>query len=287
MKRFFLFAFLLFFIMQGLSIAQQGYIDVVYLKNGGVVKGVIIEQIPNESIKIETSNGSIMIFQMSEISKMVKEKVNAAQENPPAPPPPVQNNMNVNQNPQTSESSFKFEGTYGSFMGGTHSVKPLKTETKVNGDPAPEIKYDSYSGFIFKAQVVFHGSENYALLIGGTVDKYANGTFTSYYIGGHLYFNKSNITPFVFAKAGYGFGSLENPYDKDEKISFTGPYLTGGAGAKVYLGKTWGLMGEAGYKYQGTSAEWDLNGSDGRTYNIETSQNIAGFEFAVGFFFYP
>lgn len=35
------------------SSAQTFYTEVVYLKNGSMIKGVIIEQVPNESLKIK------------------------------------------------------------------------------------------------------------------------------------------------------------------------------------------------------------------------------------------
>ncbi len=60
----------------GLSIfgtnASAEDIDVVYLKNGSIIKGVVIETIPNESIKIETDDGSISIIEMPEVDKIKK-----------------------------------------------------------------------------------------------------------------------------------------------------------------------------------------------------------------------
>lgn len=55
--------------------AQQNYEDVVFLKNGSVIHGVIIEQIPNKSIKIKTKDGSIFVYAYTEIQKMTKEQV--------------------------------------------------------------------------------------------------------------------------------------------------------------------------------------------------------------------
>ena len=49
--------------------------DVVYLKNGEIVWGTIIEQIPGESLKIQTADGSVFAYAMDEISKIVKEPV--------------------------------------------------------------------------------------------------------------------------------------------------------------------------------------------------------------------
>ena len=47
--------------------------DVIYLKNGSVIRGAIIEQVPGESLKIETRDGNIFVYQMDEISKMTRE----------------------------------------------------------------------------------------------------------------------------------------------------------------------------------------------------------------------
>lgn len=47
--------------------------DVVYLKNGSIIRGVIIEQIPNESIKIRTNDGSVFVYSTEEILKILKE----------------------------------------------------------------------------------------------------------------------------------------------------------------------------------------------------------------------
>jgi len=49
------------------------YIDVVYLKNGSILKGMIIEQVPNVSLKIQTNGGSIFVYKMEDVEKMTKE----------------------------------------------------------------------------------------------------------------------------------------------------------------------------------------------------------------------
>ena len=54
-------------------VAAQQYQDVVYLKNGSVVRGIILEQIPGKTIKIATDNGSHFIFSLTEVEKMTKE----------------------------------------------------------------------------------------------------------------------------------------------------------------------------------------------------------------------
>lgn len=61
--------------------AQQNYQDVVYLKNGSIIRGLIIEQIPNKSIKIETIDKSVFVYQFDDVEKMTKEAKPNSQNN--------------------------------------------------------------------------------------------------------------------------------------------------------------------------------------------------------------
>ena len=61
------------FVTTTIVFSQNIYNDVVYLKTGNVIRGVIIEQIPNVSLKIETAYGSLFVFKFEEIEKITKE----------------------------------------------------------------------------------------------------------------------------------------------------------------------------------------------------------------------
>ena len=54
--------------------AQKITQDVIYLKNGNVIRGVIVEQIPNKSFKIETLDGSILSYDIGDVEKITKEE---------------------------------------------------------------------------------------------------------------------------------------------------------------------------------------------------------------------
>lgn len=54
--------------------------DVVHLKNGKIVRGTITEQILGESLEIQTQDGSIFVYSMDEITKIVKEPATGAEE---------------------------------------------------------------------------------------------------------------------------------------------------------------------------------------------------------------
>ena len=60
------------FILTSAALAQETQ-DVVYLKNGSIVRGMVIEQVPGKSLKIKTSDGSIFVYTMDEVEKITKE----------------------------------------------------------------------------------------------------------------------------------------------------------------------------------------------------------------------
>ena len=68
-----LFLFLVAFVLMGQFAYSQKQQEIVYLKNGSVIRGTVIEQVPNKSIKVQTADGSIFVYQMNEVEKMTKE----------------------------------------------------------------------------------------------------------------------------------------------------------------------------------------------------------------------
>lgn len=57
--------------------AQTTLEDVVYLKNGSVLRGQVLEYDPNVNIKIQIKGGSILVYASSDVLKMEKEPVAA------------------------------------------------------------------------------------------------------------------------------------------------------------------------------------------------------------------
>lgn len=75
MKKLFL---LLFCAMSTMFAAAQANLqDVVYLKNGSVVRGTIIEQVPGVSLKLQTNDGNIFVYNIEDVEKMTKEQSKA------------------------------------------------------------------------------------------------------------------------------------------------------------------------------------------------------------------
>lgn len=61
------------FILAFTCMHAQALQDVVHLKNGSRIKGVVVEQIPNVSLKIRIADGSVFVYPMSEVEKITKE----------------------------------------------------------------------------------------------------------------------------------------------------------------------------------------------------------------------
>lgn len=61
-------------LLSSVCLAQKTQQDVVYLKNGGIMRGTIIEMIPEKSVKLQTSDGNVHVFEMGEIERITKEE---------------------------------------------------------------------------------------------------------------------------------------------------------------------------------------------------------------------
>lgn len=70
MKRLVLFISVLF---SAAGLMAQSTVETVHLKNGGLVKGEIIEQVPGQSLKVKTKDGNIFVYQMDEVERITKE----------------------------------------------------------------------------------------------------------------------------------------------------------------------------------------------------------------------
>lgn len=53
--------------------------DTVYLKDGSIIHGLVIEEVPGESLKIRTRSGNIFTYQMADVAKIThrRTQVNA------------------------------------------------------------------------------------------------------------------------------------------------------------------------------------------------------------------
>jgi hypothetical protein len=70
---FIIFSLLVFFATS--SQAQTKTEDIVYLKNGGVTKGQIIEIIPDSIVKIQTKDKYVFVYKYNQVQKIVRQEI--------------------------------------------------------------------------------------------------------------------------------------------------------------------------------------------------------------------
>ena len=69
-------------LMTAVVVNAQKTVEAVYLKNGGLVKGEITEQVPNDHLKIKTKDGNIFVYKMDEVERIAKEVETTESANP-------------------------------------------------------------------------------------------------------------------------------------------------------------------------------------------------------------
>ena len=187
--------------------------DVVYLKNGSIIRGTIIEQVPNESLKILTGDGSIFVYEMSQIQKMTKE------------------NSLDNGNGFTHKSGFS-----------SYKMKSnLFREPGYRGvvDIGGAIGVEDYGDGVFSVSTSHGYQFNPYLFMGAGLGLdyhfgHGGSAFIPIFIDIRGYFLNGRVTPFIGTKVGYspfdGYGFYFNP---SLGVSFA---IFGSFGMNVALG---------------------------------------------------
>ena len=165
-------------------VAAQNYPEVVYLKNGSTIKGVIIEQVPNVSLKIKTSDGSLIICQMSDVEKITKEERYTRDYRKEA------NNRKAARNTLKGYKGFVDFAYIGD----------------VSDYNASKIELSTSHGYQFN---------NYFFVGGGVALNYytdADLVAAPIYANFRANFINKRVTPFADVKTGYAVGDIEGAY---------------------------------------------------------------------------
>ena len=89
--------------------------DVLYLKNGSIIRGKIIEMLPDKTVKIRTADGSLFVYQMTEVEKIVMEE---AKKEETAPAKYAEDTMKKEEVPDkmyNTQISFGYGNSFGGF----------------------------------------------------------------------------------------------------------------------------------------------------------------------------
>lgn len=208
--------------------AQGNYEDVVYLKNGSVIRGMIIEQIPNVSIKIK-SGPNIFVYKMDEIEKFTKEEVAGSSTTAGAP----------------GDFGFKpNKGYAGNF------------EIGLSHYPAgnlPMFAVNIVNGYQFSRHFTM------GLGVGAEVSTKSVHNFNAG-LDMRAYFLKSRVTPFFNFAAGYNamLQSYEDYYYGGSTTDvYHGFTFAPAFGARVAINKKVAATISLGYRYVGSMVKID------------------------------
>jgi len=78
MKSIILTALIFTCLINNIEASSSRVTDVVYLKDGSVINGVIIEQVPDQFIKVEMADGSVLVFKTDNIIRIIKSNLDTS-----------------------------------------------------------------------------------------------------------------------------------------------------------------------------------------------------------------
>lgn len=281
------------------AMAQEAMEDVLYLKNGNIYRGIIIEQVPGETMKIQTIGGNVFTVTIAEIAKITKEnKVVPVNNYPPAlaydryePYHHGYNGFHAMDSSMRSHHEFHYKRR-GYFMNAYLIVEAVQGGGRmIHGYKFGRL---GYLGIGFGVDMVFSSPLNH------DNDNLPRDAFKGTYLPLFLYYSgditKKNITPFYAFEAGYAwatrgggeFGNNNNNNNPNMNIK-GGMMGSVGFGVKFNARKRVNIKLSAALdfknvKYSQTIAYYDPNGFFHQdVQHGNTNLFFPGIKFGIGF----
>lgn len=210
----------IFILMPILGTSQNNMEDVVYLFNGSIIRGIIIEQVPNSTIKIQTKDGSIFVFKYEEIERITKEN--------PTTSTKIETPNEYKKNGFYNITEINYSPGIGSFI-----VMNKGFATKGR----------DYS-FGFRTTNGYQYNEHINFGIGIGIDKYRLVTFIPITFDIRFSLLKGPHSPLIILNSGYSIGL------QGIKSGFI---MNPALGYKSFIRKDLSFILSAGFKWQSTN----------------------------------
>ncbi|MBK9733234.1 MAG: hypothetical protein IPO83_18435 [Chitinophagaceae bacterium] len=234
------------------SSAQSDLQDVVYLKDGSILRGNIVAQFLDSLVKIEISGGSVFAVKMEQL-QYIEYKVK-----PPKSEVPV-----------TVDTPFERK-EHGYF-----------NITDIGVLPGTNYTYDYYYGSNYATTSIgftiqtIHGyrfNPHFLAGAGLAIDiiQYPMGQL---FADGRWEILNRKATPFVFIDAGYGIPLNKDQDDANGQVYYSGGFTAGGGvGMRVNFHNEGAFVMEVGYKMEKRSEHivyeiWGTDQTNSYTYN--------------------
>lgn len=239
------------------AFSQNNYRDIVHLKNGSVIKGMIIEQIPNKQIKLETSDGSVFVYEMDEIEKMSKEKIESSSSFF------SYSGKNTDISSPTAKGRIFVSGSSRfSYSSSTREDENSDYEVDINEfNFKPSIGWFVSDGFSIALSIDYESSKQEYNSEEYNIDEQQNSTFLmgpnlTYYLG------DSNIKPFIQGEYVFGNSKTETKYENRDKYDSETKMNGWGLGAGIAFFLNQNISLDFGLGYANISGENDDNDSE-------------------------
>lgn len=203
---------LILLISFSVSFCQKNKEDVIYLKDGSIIRGNIIEYLNGKHVKIETRDNNIWVFKQNRIDKISFETRSNKSEN------------------NIRESGY-FNLTDMGLLIGTG-----------NNDKSAPFSINMINGYRY--------NKNFSVGIGTGIEFFSTPVVPIYFDSRYTFF-KNEFSPFVYINGGYSIQIGENSNYYYENTSNRGGLMFGtGVGIKINLGNRSDLVVSMGYRYQ-------------------------------------
>ena len=227
MRHFLIFLFSLNSFSAATLFAQTRYEDVLYLKNGSILHGIIIEQVPNESIKIQTEDRNVFVYKMDEVLKITKEEV------------PVRKKT---REPVTRDNMKKkgYMNILEVILG-----RSLTEDSQIDNafeDPVPSAGLQTVNGYQFNPYL--------SLGLGIGIHAYTEYVFVPFFADVRINFMNETVSPFLSLSGGYSFSGYECLGIGSSDVYYGGTYFNPAFGVRFNYRKTKALAFSLGFRNQ-------------------------------------
>ncbi|RMG23549.1 MAG: hypothetical protein D6730_14295 [Bacteroidetes bacterium] len=242
-------------LLPGLRAQSHLLEDVVYLHNGSIIRGQLLENVPGSHVRIGILGGSELVYQYEEIERITQE---------PSPYRNIKLKLYKDDMPVT----YRQKGIYNLFS---------------LGMGFGENEWGGTANVSFQYRLGWHFGQYLNAGLGSGLDPYGAGLFMPVWAEIHGDLMQKVVSPHYVLQLGYGI-----PVEQSWNILVLegGPLLHAGVGFKVNTRRrtewtfTWGF--KAQHTYQERREWWGPNGEPVISRGVRRYQRIV-FQASIGF----
>jgi hypothetical protein len=271
--------------------SQNNYEDVVYLKNGSIIHGIIIEQVPGVSLKIKNHYNDVFFYKIDEVEKITKEEPVSPKSEPTKSKEVVKTKKNTKVKRVWEFDSLKIRTNGIIEIGGLFGIawsSQIRSVNSTGTNQSTTIHHESKIGWttnMFNLKIAVDKMLNRRLSIGGGLgidisktDPISGvspsvATFLQAFMDIRYTFLRKRISPFISGQAGATFFHESDYLYEVKGVNAVGALAAIQIGIKVFTSPKVALSMAVGYRFQHVYYSHSSTFSDEFGNNISTSKS--------------